>query len=306
MLELAAPTEGAPAPAEVECRRVDPATTIAIVSATLNLGAAGVLAAVSMAPGWRGTRTFAAIALTAGLYNITSAVFATGGLSTTTYLAAGRVSYALGHVQGLLWLLVAFGGPEASWRSMPRAVRLFSMASAAVALVVVVTGIHLMAIVDTIAIPWAGVEYHLPVTTVFGDVYGFLVVVQFAPTFFALLNRYRRGEQGLALQIGGFTLFFASTVLELAVANRMIEFLSTGDLGILCVVLPVSARVMSRFVADAERVNALSGQLGRERCATRRTGAGARRSCLSNRSAWPPSGAWPAASGTKSTTRSRT
>jgi signal transduction histidine kinase/ActR/RegA family two-component response regulator len=66
------------------------------------------------------------------------------------------------------------------------------------------------------------------------------------------------------LQIGGFTLFFVSAVLELAVANRMIEFLSTGDLGVLCVVLPVSARVMSRFVADAERLNALSGQLAGE------------------------------------------
>lgn len=243
---------------------MDPATTIAIVSATLNLSAAGVLVAVSMAPGWRPTRTFAAIALTAGLYNVTGIVFATGGLAGSTYLATGRLSYLLGHVHGLLWLLVAFGGPDASWHSTPRAVRLFSMASAALALVVAATGIHLMTIVDSIAVPWAGVEYHLPVTTVFGEAYGLFIVVQFAVTFFALLNRYRRGEPGLVLQIGGFTLFFVSAVLELAVANRMIEFLSTGDLGVLCVVLPVSARVMSRFVGDAERLKALSGELAGE------------------------------------------
>lgn len=243
---------------------MDLAAAIALVAATLNLGAAGVLAAFSTAPGWRSTRTFAAIALAAGLYNITGIVFCTDGLATGTYLASGRASYALGHLQGLLWLLVAFGGPDTSWHRMPRAVRVFSVVSGAAALVIAVTGIHLMSIVDTISVPWAGVEYHLPVTTVFGEAYGLFVVLQFAVTFFALLGRYRRGESGLLLQIAGFTLFFVSAVIELAVANRMLEFLSTGDIGALCVVLPVSARVMSRFVADAERLTAVSGQLAGE------------------------------------------
>jgi signal transduction histidine kinase/ActR/RegA family two-component response regulator len=243
---------------------VDPAALIAIVAATLNLGAAGVLAAVSTAAGWRGTRTFAAIALTAGLYNVTGAVFCSDGLATGTYLLTGRLSYLIAHLQAVLWLVVAYGGPNAQWRLMPRAVRRFAVGSAVFALLVAVTGVHLTDAVDTVAVPWAGVQYHLPVTTVFGDAYGFFVLLQFAATFFALLQRYRHGESGLLLQLVGFTLYFACAVVELAVANRVLEFLSMGDVGMVCVVLPVSVRVMKRFVADAEHLTVLSGRLAGE------------------------------------------
>jgi len=230
---------------------MDVATTLALVAATLNLFTAVVLGIISRAPGWRVARACAAIALTAGLYNCSGLVFATAGLPDVLYLAAGRLAYAAGHLNTLVWLVVTFGGPDAAWASVSRAVRRVLVVSLGLACVVAISGLNLRPVVDVVDVPWAGVQYHLPQTTSFGDVYGALVLVQFAVVFVQLIRRLAGGERTLGMQVGAFAMFFVTAVLEYLVAHRHVVFVSLADLGALAIVIPVAHQVLRRFVVEA-------------------------------------------------------
>ncbi len=240
---------------------MNPAAAVAIVATTLNLGASAMLAFIATAPGWKATRAFAAIAFTSGLYSVTDIVFSLGGLPDDVYLAVARLTYALAHISSLLWILPTLGGSEASWRRVPRAARRWVMASLAVAAVMAVGGWHLQPVVTEVSVPWAGVQYHMPVTTPVGDIYGVLVLGQFGLTFAVLLRRLMRGRREELLQVVGFALFLAAAAVEVLVANRIIEFPSLADVGMLAVVLPVTVRVARRFAADADRLNDLRQRL---------------------------------------------
>jgi signal transduction histidine kinase/CheY-like chemotaxis protein len=240
---------------------VNPAAAIALVAATLNISAAVVLVAISKAPGWRVARVFAAIAATAGLYSCTSFVFCLSGLDTPAYYHTARLTYLAAHLNTLAWFLLAFGGTEASWAAVPRAVRWYAAASLGVALVMAASGLHLQPRVDVVDVSWAGVAYHYPVTTGLGDWYGILILLQFSVVFVQLLRRLLQGDRNELLQVLAFGVFFGTGIVELLVANRVVEFLSPADVGMLVVGLPVSVRVVRRFIADAERLNERSGQL---------------------------------------------
>jgi signal transduction histidine kinase/ActR/RegA family two-component response regulator len=61
-----------------------------------------------------------------------------------------------------------------------------------------------------------------------------------------------------------FVMFFGCAVVELLVANRVIRFLSTADVGFVVVVVPLTVRLVRQVVADAKRLEALSGRLADE------------------------------------------
>ena len=81
------------------------AAACALTAASANLPMAGLHIAIARAPGWRVARLFAGIALTAGLYSLVNTVYAIQGLPDAAYLAAGRLSYLIGTVHALLWLV---------------------------------------------------------------------------------------------------------------------------------------------------------------------------------------------------------
>ncbi len=237
------------------------ATAVALVAAALNLGASLMLAFIATAPGWRAARPYAAIAFTGGLYNVAGVVFSLGGLPDAVYLAVSRSAYLVAHVNSLLWILPTLGGSEASWRRVPKSVRRTAAASLTAAVVIAAGGWHLQPVVATVAVPWAGVQYRMPLTTPAGDIYALLILVQFGLTFAVLLRRLIRGRREELLQVAGFGVFFAAAVAEALVANRTIEFPSLGDLGMLAVVMPVTVRVARRFAADAHRLHDLRQRL---------------------------------------------
>jgi C4-dicarboxylate-specific signal transduction histidine kinase len=55
--------------------------------------------------------------------------------------------------------------------------------------------------------------------------------------------------------------FLATAVVEVLVAHWHVEFISPVDLGILIVVLPITVRVVRRFISDARRLSENSGSL---------------------------------------------
>lgn len=243
---------------------MSPAAAIALVAATLNLSAAVVLLVIAGAPGWRPARTFSAIAATAGLFSAVSYVLWLDGLPTETYLRVTCALFLLWHFNSLAWMPHAFGGPDASWRGMPGPLRLYSVLSAAAALLLVATGPHLNPEVLTVEVGWAGVHHHYATPTALGTLYGVAILAQFALVLFQFLRRAVRGERAELAQVVGIAILIVAGSVEILAANPHAAALPLRDIGMVCAVLPVAIKVMRRFVVDAQRLSTLSGQLAGE------------------------------------------
>ena len=132
------------------------AAACALTAASANLPMAGLHIAIARAPGWRVARLFAGIALTAGLYSLVNTVYAIQGLPDAAYLAAGRLSYLIGTVHALFWLVYAYSDSNGSLRTAPRWVRWVAASVVAASLFFAATGWQLTARVSTFRIAWAG------------------------------------------------------------------------------------------------------------------------------------------------------
>ena len=240
------------------------AAALALAAASINILASAFHLAASRAQAWRAERVFAAIAFTAGLYNVTGLVFASDGLSDATYLTVGGLAYAIASLHAVAWLVYAFGGPDASLRALSTPVRALVLVLLGASIVFSATGLHLTSVVTTIDVPWAGVRYHLPVTTRLGDVYGLLMPAVLGLVFGRFVWRYRGGERFLRGHLVGLAVFFGCVVVEYLVASRLIVFLSLADLGMMAVVLPTSIYLVERLTQDSARLHGLSGQLAGE------------------------------------------
>jgi signal transduction histidine kinase/ActR/RegA family two-component response regulator len=241
---------------------VNVAAGVSLAAACVNLTAAVFHLAISRAPGWRFARVFAAIALSAGLYNAIGPIFATDGLAPETYRTAASVSYVLASLHCAFWLIYAFSRPEdVAVDSIPAWVRSLVIGMLVVSAVFAITNWHMLPAVVTVSVPWAHLRYHFVVTTTAGDIYGVLVPSLLAIVFVRFLVRYLAGERNLRWQLFGFAIFFVCAVVEALVAYRVIVFVSLADFGLLAVVLPISMSVIERLTADAERLRELSGDL---------------------------------------------
>lgn len=240
---------------------MNPAVALSLAAATLNLGTGLLFLSLSRAPGWRSARWFAAIALSAGLYSVVNVFFCQAGFASDTYVMLGRVSYLAATAHAVGWLVYAFGGPHPSLRASPRWVQRTAAGALLVGLFFAITGLHIQPTVTVVEVSWAGVRYHYPLTTRVGDVYGVFLLAAAALPFGRFALRARRGEAGARVQLAGWVVFFLCMVDEALVASRQLDFLSLGDLGFVSLVLPVSVELVRRFVADAQRLADLTGQL---------------------------------------------
>jgi len=243
---------------------VNVAAALALTAASVNILASAFHLAASRAQAWRSERMFAAIAFTAGLYSLTGLVFASAGLSDATYLAVGRLAYAIASLHVVAWLVFAFGGPNASLRDLSTPVRALVLAVLGASIVFTATGLHLSSAVTTIDVPWAGVRYHLPRTTWAGDIYGLLMPAVLGLVVGRFVWRYRQGDRFLRGRVAGLAVFYVCVVVEYLVASRLLVFLSLADLGLVAVVLPASIYLIERLTQDSARLHGLSGQLAGE------------------------------------------
>ena len=202
------------------------ALALAIATATLNLATAIAHYAISRAPGWRVARAFSLIALAAALYSCGNVVMGIEGLPGKFYVSAVRWNYVWAHVHVLAWLPFAFGGPDASFRAMPAAVRRLVWANAPIAMLFALTGWHLTGQLYDLPISWAHVVYRYAVTTRIGDLYGIVLVGTLCVTYLHLWIRMVRGEHRLWLLVMGFTVFLGCAVIVLLVAIRTLSMFS--------------------------------------------------------------------------------
>jgi signal transduction histidine kinase/CheY-like chemotaxis protein len=240
---------------------VNPAVLIPICAAVFNFTSGIVLVAISRAPGWRMARASAAIALTAGLYCVTAIPYGFDGLDQATYLATARATYVVAVFHTVAWVVFAFGGREASRRALTRPIRWMVGGLLAVTGVFAATGAHLRHEVTTVDVAWAGVRYHYPVATLAGDIFGLAVPAVMGLVLWRLVSRVRAGERELRWHVAGFAVFLGCALDEVLVANRVIVFLSLADFGLIAIVLPLTITLVRRVIADARRLEELSGAL---------------------------------------------
>ena len=217
--------------------------------------------ALARAPGWRIARLYGGIALAAGLYSSLDILYALDGLPDAVYLITGRLSYLLGTVQLLLWLLYAYSDRDGSMRSAPRSVQWIAIAVLAAGFFFAGTGWLLTGNVSLVTVAWAGVAYHYPLTNPVGDAYGFGILILGAAAVLQLARRYRRGENLLLWQLCLFALALVFAIEEVLVANRVVTFVSLMDLGFLLLLLPLSWQVIEHVGADALKLRHLSEHL---------------------------------------------
>ncbi|MBI5171052.1 MAG: response regulator [Candidatus Eisenbacteria bacterium] len=237
------------------------ATAIALITATFNLAMAVGHLAISRAPGWRIARTFSLIASTAALYSVGNIVFTLHDLPLDVYLAGLRGQYVWASLHVVAWLPYAYGLDTPSLKRLPALPRWYAYVLLTLTAVFAVTGWHIRGPLHHLTIEWASATYHYVSNTPLGDAYSALIAVGIALPLVQFVKRARAGEPGMKLIAAGFVLFAITVIVEALVAAEMLEFLSPADIGFLVALVPVSAQLLKRFVADAGRLQELTGQL---------------------------------------------
>ena len=239
------------------------AAAIALPSATLHLALAALLFAISRAPGWRVARVFALIAFTAGVYSAAQVSMTVEGLNPLVYEIAGRFNYVAAALHSAAWLVFGFGGPDADVAAMPRWARRLALLVAVVGTAPVLLP-GFMGPPAPVDVRWAGVRYMYPSTTPLSEAVGYVELGALLLAGGQIARRAVRGERQLRWVIPGMAVFLLCALDEVLVANRVVEFLSLGDVGFVAMVLPLSVEVVRRYGADAVRLEALSHRLEEE------------------------------------------
>lgn len=241
------------------------AAVLALCAAVLQLGMGLLLLGLSRAPGWRAVRTFALIALTASAYSAANTFFAMPGFSDESILRASRVDYVAASLHGFAWFLYTFGGPTASFRRLPLALKVLTGVLVGIGFYIFFTGAHVIpGAWSDIRIGWANVAYRSPELKVWAEWYSLMLVGSLLVPFGSFIARARRGESGAVSHLIGFAVFFACAVVEMLVGNRVIDTFYLADVGFLAVVIPVAIATVRRVVDDAGRLDLQSRSLAGE------------------------------------------
>lgn len=241
------------------------AAVLALCAAVLQLGIGLLLVGLSRAPGWRAARVFALIALTASAYSAANMFFALPTFGDRAVLNASRVNFFAGSLHCAAWLPYTFGGPTASIRRLSAPIKALMAVLIGVGTFILLTGLHYVPGVwsDT-SITWAGVSYHSPTLWPWAEWYGMVMLAALVLPFVEFVRRARAGVEGAATHLVGFSVFFVCSMVELLVANRVIDTFYMADIGFVAVVLPIAIGTVRRVVQDAGRLDALSRRLAGE------------------------------------------
>jgi len=237
---------------------------IAIVSLALQFATTTALLVLGQAPRWRRVRWFGAVAFTAGCYSTVDAIAALRAPGQADISWSLRLNLFIATLHGAAWLLFTYSGRDGQWQSIPPWVR--RVVAVAVAIVGLGSASGLVAAPERamLVVPQFGVAYERPVLSTLGNVLG---LVPFLLLFIAMVGVWqerRRGMEGTTPVLVGFVLFLAAAVEELLVAAGVVPFIFLGDIGYVCVVVPVTLQLFRRFRDDADQLDILTEHLADE------------------------------------------
>jgi signal transduction histidine kinase/CheY-like chemotaxis protein len=237
------------------------ATVLSLVAAAIEV-VMGVLAlGFGRAPGWVHFKTFALIAFTAAVYSTGNTAFAHDSGRPLLVAWVGRINTAAACLHCATWIAFVrqqYGEPLRAWdRRLMAGLGGLGLAS-------LIPGLVLTDESVTQVVAWAGVTYHVVQPTDFGAVAVPAISLSLIVPAVGYAQKVRANKPGARAHLFGFLVFFAAACNETLVSIGWLANLYLVDLGLLAVVLSVSADMIFRVTEDATRLRALSTRLTRE------------------------------------------
>ncbi|WP_158514709.1 hybrid sensor histidine kinase/response regulator [Gemmatimonas phototrophica] len=237
---------------------------IAVVSLTLQFSTTALLSILGRAPRWRRVRWFGAVTLTAGLYSTVDAFAALRAAESVNTSWSLQFNLVFATLHGAAWLVFTYMGPNGRWDSLPPWVRRITIGGTLVALIASISGEVASAETSMLVVPAFDVNFQRSTLSLLGNM---LALVPFG---FLALSMYRTwqlrmlGEPGTTAVFIGFTLYLLAGIEEFLVAAGVVQFIFLGDLGYVCVVVPVTLQLFRRFRDDADQLDLLTDHLADE------------------------------------------
>jgi len=237
---------------------------LAVVSLTLQVGMTAALLILGQAPRWRRVRWFGAVAGTAACYSAVNTIAAlrTPGAPDVTWSL--RLNLFIGTLHGASWMLFTYAGREGGWSSVPPWVKRVLVVAVLVVGAGSLSGLVAAPQRELLEVPSLGITYERPVLSPLGNALGGVPFLLFLVSMIGVWQDRRRGVQGTTPVLVGFVLFLVATVEELLVAAGVVQFIYLSDVGYVCVVVPVTLQIFSRFRDDAKQLDQLTDQLADE------------------------------------------
>lgn len=237
---------------------------IAVVSLTLQFGTTAALLILGQAPRWRRVRWFGAVSFTAAIYSTVDAIAALRAPGEPDITWSLRINLLVATLHGAAWLVFTYVGRDGRWNSTPLWVRRVITIATGIVLLGSVTGVVAAPQRELLDVPLLGVSYERPVLSPAGNVLGLVPFLLLLLSMIGVWRDRRRGVQGTTPVLVGFGLFLAAAIEELLVAAGVVPFIFLGDLGYVCVVVPVTLQLFGRFRDDADRLDLLTDHLADE------------------------------------------
>lgn len=237
---------------------------IAVVSLTLQFTTTAALFVLGGAPRWRRVRWFGAVAFTAGCYSVVDAVAALRAPGDADTSWSLRINLFLGTLHAASWLVYTNVARDGQWRSLPRWVRMTVLGATALVGVACLTGIVASPQRELLAVPSFGIAYERNLLTPAGYLLGAVPFALLTLSAAGVWKDRRRGVEGTTPVLVGFTLFILAAIEEVLVSAGAMSFIFLGDLGYICVVVPVSLQLLRRFRDDADQLDVLTEHLADE------------------------------------------
>lgn len=212
---------------------------------------------ISQAPGWRSTKPFAWVSLTASGYCLadTTLVF---DVPNQVYVWSQHISMAFGAAHAITWIFWFAGMDNGrrlrGWERIVVGLAVVLMAAC------LIPGVIITDVVRAYSVDWLGVTYHIPEPTTLG----FTAFLFFIGTMWIVaVTAYRRWRAGWR---GRYPVLSVSALSVLAV----LDVLSTAghtnlplmvDLGFLLMITGFGLLYLGRFLDDMRRLERLSAQL---------------------------------------------
>ncbi|WP_434479798.1 hybrid sensor histidine kinase/response regulator [Gemmatimonas sp.] len=237
---------------------------VAVVSLTLQVGMTAALLILGQAPRWRRVRWFGAVACTAACYSAVDMVAALRAPGSPDVSWSLRLNLFIATLHGASWMLFTYAGRDGGWSSVPVWVRRVITVAVLVAGAGSLSGLVAAPQREMLEVPSLGISYERPVLSPLGNALGVVPFLLLLISMIGVWQDRRRGVQGTTPVLIGFVLFLAAAVEELLVASGVVQFIFLGDLGYVCVVVPVTLQIFSRFRDDANQLDQITDQLAEE------------------------------------------
>jgi signal transduction histidine kinase/CheY-like chemotaxis protein len=237
---------------------------VAVVSLTLQVGMTAALLILGQAPRWRRVRWFGAVACTAACYSAVDTVAALRAPGSPDVSWSLRLNLFIATLHGASWMLFTYVGRDGTWSSVPVWVRRVIVVAVLMAGAGSLSGLVAAPQREMLEVPSLGISYERPVLSPLGNALGVVPFLLLLISMIGVWQDRRRGVQGTTPVLVGFVLFLVAAVEELLVASGVVQFIFLGDLGYVCVVVPVTLQIFSRFRDDANQLDQITDQLAEE------------------------------------------